>query len=66
MDISTIFMRVSGDVKRLQDVLDGKPEVIEWNYLEDLALQKSKDSAEYKCLLQTKGQEEIDKRLKFL
>jgi hypothetical protein len=43
---------------KMRDFLEGKP-VVDWNYLEDLALTKPEDSAEFQVLLQTKGWEEI-------
>jgi hypothetical protein len=49
----------------MRDYLEGK-KVIQWSYLEDLALTKPETSDEFKCLLKSKGREEIDKRLQFL
>lgn len=49
----------------MRDYLEGKP-VVEWNYLEDLALTKPEDTAEFQVLLQTKGWEEIQVRREFL
>ena len=43
---------------KMRDFLEGKP-AVEWNYLEDLALTKPEDTAEFQVLLQTKGWEEI-------
>lgn len=37
-------------------------EIAIWNHLEDLALKKPEDSAEFQVLLQTKGLEEIEQR----
>jgi hypothetical protein len=31
----------------MRDALENKPSVIEWNYLEDLALEKPEDSPEF-------------------
>lgn len=50
----------------MRDALENKPSVIEWNYLEDLALEKPEDSPEFQVLLQTKGWEEIKLRRDFL
>ncbi len=36
-EITDIFMRVSGDLQAVRDYLQGK-RVVEWQYLEDLAL----------------------------
>ena len=49
----------------MKDYLENRP-VIEWSYLEDLALSKPDDSAEFQVLLQTKGWEEIMTRRDFL
>jgi hypothetical protein len=57
-EIAEIFCRVSGRLHKMRDFLEGKP-VVEWNYLEDLALTKPEDTAEFQVLLQTKGWEEI-------
>jgi len=46
-------------------LLQGK-HVVEWNYLEDLALTKPDDSPEFQVLLRTKGKAEIEKRKAFL
>ena len=40
--------------------------VITWTFLEDLALKKPEDSAEFQVLLATKGAEEIQVRRQFL
>jgi hypothetical protein len=37
---------VSGRLNKMSDYLEGKP-VVEWNYLEDLALTKPEESAEF-------------------
>ena len=58
-------MKVSGDMERLNDFFEGK-KVIEWTYLEDIALKKAKSSAEYGCLEASKGEAEIEKRKQFL
>ena len=49
----------------MTDYLKGKS-VVEWNYLEDLALQKPDDSPEFKVLLMTKNLHEIQVRRSFL
>ena len=65
--MSELFLRVCGDLSAVEAALQGKTEgVIEWGYLEDLALAKPPESVEYQWLLKTKGQGEIDKRKKFL
>ena len=58
-------MRMSGDLERIRDHLQGRP-VVEWTYLEDLALSKPDNSLEFRCLEKTKGREEIEKRKAFL
>ncbi len=50
----------------MKDYLDNKPGVVEWNYLEDLALTRSEESPEFRVLLETKGIEEIRVRRAFL
>jgi hypothetical protein len=50
----------------MRDFLEGKPGVIEWNYLEDLALTRPEDTPEFLVLVQTKGIEEIRIRREFL
>lgn len=50
----------------MRDFLNKKGNVIMWNYLEDLALQKPDDSLEFSVLLEEKGWEEIQKRRNFL
>ena len=63
--VSELFMRMSGDLERIRDHLQGRP-VVEWTYLEDLALSKPDNSLEFRCLEKTKGREEIEKRKAFL
>lgn len=50
----------------MKEYLDNKPGVIEWNFLEDLALTMPENSPEFLVLLQTKGLEEIKFRRNFL
>jgi hypothetical protein len=38
----------------MRDLLEGKP-IVEWTYLEDLALAKPDDSPEFQVLLSIKG-----------
>jgi len=64
-EIAEIFCKVSGRLNKMKDYLENRP-VIEWSYLEDLALSKPDDSAEFQVLLQTKGWEEIMTRRDFL
>ena len=40
--------------------------IITWSVLEDYALMKPEESAEFQVLLQTKGPKEIDTRRQFL
>lgn len=63
--MSELFLRVCGDLSAVESALQGKA-VVEWSYLEDLALTKPFESTEYQWLLKNKGQAEIDKRRKFL
>eukprot|EP00347_Sterkiella_histriomuscorum_P000807 403374436 len=64
-EITDIFMRVSGDIQAVRDYLNGK-RVVEWQYLEDIALSHPESSTEYRCLIATKGRDEVDKRKRFL
>ena len=50
----------------MREYLENKPGVIEWNYLEDLALTRPEDSPEFQILIQTKGIDEIRVRREFL
>jgi hypothetical protein len=65
VDITDVFMRVSGDVRRVREYLEGK-RVVEWTYLEDIALSQPESSTEYRCLVTTKGKEEVERRKRFL
>lgn len=49
-EIAEIFCKVSGRFNKMRDYLMNKP-VVEWSYLEDLALTKPEDSAEFQVLL---------------
>ena len=49
----------------MKDYLENKP-VVEWTYLDDLALTKPDNSPEFLVLLQTKGLDEIKIRREFL
>jgi hypothetical protein len=46
-EIAEIFCKVSGRLNKMREYLEGKPSVVEWNYLEDLALTKPEDSPEF-------------------
>lgn len=45
-EVADLFVRVSGRLNKMRDYLEGRP-VIEWEYLEDLALTKPDDSPEF-------------------
>ena len=45
-EIADIFCRVSGQLDKMKDYLENKP-VVEWTFLEDLALAKPDDSPEF-------------------
>ena len=64
-ELTEAYVSVSGDIEELTRLLEGK-RVIQWNYLEDLALGKDRNSEEFKALLEEKGKEEINKRVAFL
>lgn len=59
------FNSVSGDLKTLQELLEGK-DVVVWNPLEDLVLSYPERSKLFKHLLKAKGRKEINKRKAFL
>jgi len=46
-EIADIFCKVSGRIAKMREYLENKPGVIEWNYLEDLALTRPEDSPEF-------------------
>lgn len=50
----------------MKEYLENKPGVVEWNFLEDLALTRPEESPEFQVLLSTKGLEEIKARRDFL
>lgn len=50
----------------MKDFLEQKVNVIEWNFLEDLALTRPESSPEFLVLLNTKGMDEIKIRREFL
>jgi len=53
-------------VTKLRDLLEGRPGVVEWTYLDDLALTRAEDTPEFAILVSTKGYEEIQIRREFL
>ena len=58
-------MKVSGDINAVKEHLAGN-KVTQWSYLEDIVLSMPENSSEYRCLVTSKGREEIDKRKYFL
>lgn len=64
-EIADIFVKVSGDLENVKRVFEGQI-VPMWTYLEDLALARPESSMEFKCLVESKGKEEIEKRRSFL
>jgi|LauGreDrversion4_2_1035121.scaffolds.fasta_scaffold181290_2 hypothetical protein len=46
-EIADIYCKVSGQLDKMREYLEGKPSVVEWNYLEDLALTKPEESPEF-------------------
>ena len=64
-DITDVFMKVSGDIQAVKDHLAGN-KITTWSYLEDIALSMPENSSEYRCLVSSKGKEEIEKRKYFL
>ena len=64
-EIAKAFVSVSGSITDLRKLFSGQ-EVVTWSYLEDRALTKAKDSMPYKCMIETKGEEEVERRIQFL
>ena len=64
-EMAELFMKVSGDIGALKEHMAGR-RVTEWTYLDDMALTMPETSTEHRCLLTTKGREEIEKRQRFL
>lgn len=64
-EVADAFVRVSGRLNKMKDYFENRP-VVEWNYLEDMALTKPDDSPEFQVLLHTKGFDEIKIRRDFL
>jgi len=64
-DINDMFISVSCNKKKLIELLQGN-DFTKWNELEDMALGMDTNSPQYKYLLKQKGQEEINRRKKFL
>jgi hypothetical protein len=64
-EIADVYVKVSGDLANVIKYFEGE-QVPTWSYLEDLALTRPEDAMEYKCLLETKGKDEIEKRRDFL
>jgi hypothetical protein len=64
-EIADVFVKVSGDIVSVERYFQGES-VVTWQYLEDLAMTKPEDSMEYRCLVDTKGKAEIEKRRNFL
>lgn len=61
--VMEMYEGVCCNKKTLKLALSGKYKV--WTKVEDIGL-KDKDSAEYKNLVRIRGQEDVDKRIKFL
>lgn len=64
-EVAEVFVKVSGNPDNIEKYFKGE-DVIQWTYLEDLALTKDTTSIEYKCLMETKGKEALDERRAFL
>ena len=64
-DINDMFISVSCNKKKLIELLQGN-DFTKWNELEDMALGMDTNSPQYKYLLKQKGQDEINRRKKFL
>lgn len=64
-EVAEVFVNVSGKPENIEKFFRGE-DVVQWTYLEDLALTKDVDSIEYKCLLETKGKVALEERKAFL
>jgi hypothetical protein len=60
-----MFESVSCSKKHLRAALEKKT-FTSWSALDDIGLDNGDDCAEYRHLISTKGQEEVDRRRKFL
>ena len=59
------FQQVNGNIKELENKLKGE-KVVEWNPLEDYALNHPEDKKMYEHLIKMKGEEQIEKRRNYL
>ena len=64
-EINELFIQVCCNKKKLIEVLQGN-DFTKWNELEDMALISDPNSPQFKYLLKQKGQEEINRRKRFL
>ena len=64
-DIHMLFMEVSCDLEELKKALSGESSN-RWEFLEDLAIQNKNSQPELDHLTKTKGEQQINKRKKFL
>ena len=64
-DIHRIFFEVGCDTAQLIESLQGCDE-LRWTALEDIALHEGPESETYQYLVDTRGVEEVEKRLEFL
>ena len=65
-DLHDMFYTVSCDWDRLEKVLQDSAEQLQWTVLEDLAVRDERDSEAYRHVVESKGQEEVEKRRFFL
>lgn len=64
--VHEMFIECSCSKVRLLEILKEGKQYIKWGPLEDIALEKDEESAEFKYVLKLKGPEEIERRKKFL
>jgi hypothetical protein len=64
-EIHMLFMEVSCDLGELKNILKGE-KTSKWTMLEDLAIQNEPSSIEFKHISDSKGDEQVRKRKKFL
>ncbi|CDW88076.1 UNKNOWN [Stylonychia lemnae] len=65
-EVHKIFFEVSCDREKLKKVLDGQKIPGRWQILEDLALKDTKTLSSYQYVTNSKGEDEVLKRQKFL
>lgn len=65
-EVHKLFFEVSCDRDKLVKLLDGQKGVAKWQLIEDLAVKDDPRSDTYQYVVSQKGQDEVEKRRKFL